>query len=238
VSPLWKFLEELKRESKEPLFCEWRPPENFSREPLARLYGAGGFGVEKNERGGLSQPGPGDERTRDGRERDLEEAYKRGYEDGYQQGLSAGERSAMGKGLDELKRAASALKKSAQELKLFEDELLELVKEEAAKLAIVVAHKIVKRSMEEDRDVVMRNIEECLKRVGHTRSVTINLHPSDLNYVGMVGKDWDFEFDISFKPLGSITPGGCKVEWHHGKIDATIESQWKRILEELNGKDG
>ena len=108
---------------------------------------------------------------------------------------------------------------------------------ELVRLAVAIAEKVVRRSVEADSDVVVQAVTEALKSVRGEKRITIKVNPSE--------EDVLREQASSLRLLGSevgdlvivgnpaIAAGGCIVESELGVIDAQIDTQLASIEKAL-----
>jgi type III secretion protein L len=108
---------------------------------------------------------------------------------------------------------------------------------ELVRLAVAIAEKVVRRSVEADSDVVVQAVKEALKSVRGEKRITIKVNPSE--------EDVLREQASSLRLLGSevgdlvivgnpaIAAGGCIVESELGVIDAQIDTQLASIEKAL-----
>jgi type III secretion protein L len=117
------------------------------------------------------------------------------------------------------------------------DDFLSRNEAELVKLAVAIAEKIVRRSVEAGSDVVLRTIEEALKSVRGERRITIKVNPSEESelreQVGSLKLLGPEVGDIVIVANPSIAAGGCVVESDLGVIDAQIDTQLASIEKAL-----
>jgi flagellar assembly protein FliH len=104
-------------------------------------------------------------------------------------------------------------------------------------LAMAAAEQIVKEEIQTNPNVVLRQIHEGLKRLNGVERLTLRLHPDDEKIVRQYKNELlassDSVREITITGDDTIKRGGCILESDSGNVDATMESQSKKILDVL-----
>ncbi|HPE35960.1 MAG TPA: flagellar assembly protein FliH [Spirochaetales bacterium] len=157
------------------------------------------------------------------------EAYKKGWdqgrEDGYKEGRNEVER-LIGRLHVILERA---MDKRAEILEQTEGQIVELV--------LLIARKVVKTISENQKNVVISNIAQALRKLKTRSDVIIKVNLADLQLASDHSKDF-VEMAENAKRLtvvedSSIDRGGCVIETDFGEIDARIQSQLHELEEKI-----
>jgi len=107
----------------------------------------------------------------------------------------------------------------------------------AVHLAAAIAAKVIRRELAHAPEIPLQLVREALELAAGGGQIRVRLNPGDYQTLAPQAKTLVRELT----PLGSteviadeaITPGGCRVETEFGAVDQQIESQLKRIEEEL-----
>lgn len=102
---------------------------------------------------------------------------------------------------------------------------------EAASLALAMARKIIRDTVEVDPGFVVRTIETALFKVKDTHQLTVTVHPEDAAFLN---RDPELKNRLRIEqviPDRRVAKGGCRVRAGVREWDATISSQ----LESLSG---
>lgn len=150
-----------------------------------------------------------------------EEGRKLGRDAGYQEGKD--ERARLLKQIEEILDTAKRKR----------DQIIKAAEEEVVNLAVLVAGKVIKREVKEDKQVAASNVKEALKKLTAKEEITIRVN---IDEVAVVEEHKD-EFlaqakglrTITFKEDSSIERGGCRIDTDFGSIDATISTQIEEI---------
>ena len=173
------------------------------------------------------------------------EAAGKGHEEGLQRGIEEGRRQgaeeARGQVLDEYASVLQELQKRwIEAMNRWETERSEMLlnaREEILTFAFVLAEKIVHRAIEFDPGVVKDQVVAALRLIANPTSVRIVVHPQDremLDYAlpEIIERMHALE-QIELLEDESMLRGGCRVITKGGEIDATIDTQFTRIVETL-----
>jgi len=115
-------------------------------------------------------------------------------------------------------------------------EILVQTEEEVVRLVLLMVRKVVKVISESQRDVVISNVVEALKKVKDRGNIIIRVNIEDLKLTTEHTKDFIKALEgvksIQVAEDSSVDAGGCVIETDFGEIDARISSQ----LAELESK--
>ncbi len=168
------------------------------------------------------------------KEKAREEAYNEGFEEGFK------------KGEEEVKRLIDRLHVIINAAIDKRKEIIENAEAQLVDLVLLIARKVVKIISEEEKNVVIENIKEALKKVKGDAEVTIRVNINDLDITSKQKKMFiemvEGLKNVRVEEDSRVDPGGCIIETSFGDIDARIQTQLN-ILEEkireispLNGK--
>lgn len=172
------------------------------------------------------------------------EARKAGMEAGRSEGFQAGSEIGRKQALDQAKadfaaKHASLAGAFAAALQAFEARrrgLLSDMERDVVALAGAIASRVVKAAVEVDPSCVTGNIREALQLIADKNSLEIRLHPADLEQAQRFAKDLlsgrEYE-SVRFVADESVGRGGAVLRTTGGQVDASIETQCARILDEV-----
>jgi flagellar assembly protein FliH len=177
----------------------------------------------------------------DGHEQGKTEGYKVGFEEGNEKGRQEGYTEAREEELGRIKQetdaAVSTLRSINEHLQRKRTELVGSAKEELVHLACRIAEKILKRQIELDPEVVIKNVEKAIELVFQCSKVVIQVHEEDLALVekySRESRDLLAEFrDFEISAVKGIQRGGCRVVSGTGQVDLSIETQLQVIEEKI-----
>jgi flagellar assembly protein FliH len=104
-------------------------------------------------------------------------------------------------------------------------------------LAVAIAELILKRELATDREAVIRQIHEALKRVLGVERIKLRVNPEDEQLVrdrrSEILAESDSIREMVIEPDEAISRGGCIVESESGNVDALVSTQLHKIEEAL-----
>ncbi len=124
----------------------------------------------------------------------------------------------------------------------YKDEIFNEVAGCIYEIAVETAKKIIKKEIENDKDVTIEIIKGALEEVNKTENrITLKVMPQDVEIVRdkvpPMFKNEFTEAKISVIPDQTIKDGGVIVETSNGIIDATVETQISIIEKALSNKE-
>lgn len=153
-------------------------------------------------------------------ERIHDQAHKEGYAAGYEEGTARGRMEAL--------RLHTLVESLEEALGRIDAE----VAEELLGLSIEIARQMVRRSLKEAPATIVDIVKEALQQLPQNHAL-IHLHPSDAILVREhLGEQLSHVGNRIIED-GNVTPGGCRIEASGSQIDASVQTRWRRILENL-----
>jgi flagellar assembly protein FliH len=108
--------------------------------------------------------------------------------------------------------------------------------QELARLAIVMARRVVARELQLSPDLIAKAVRQAAAALpAATRDLRVHLHPDDLallRELGAVESHWQLHADAS------LTRGGCQLESERSRLDATVEARLAAVVDAVLGDDG
>ena len=153
------------------------------------------------------------------------EGFDKGSEDGYKEGQMEVNRL--------IERLHIILEKTLDK----RQEILDETEQQIVELVLLIARKVVKVISETQRNVVMQNVLQSLRRVKGRGDVTIRVNLADVQLTSEHTKDF-MEAVESIKNItvaedSSVEKGGCIIETDFGAIDARISSQLNELEQKI-----
>jgi len=155
----------------------------------------------------------------------IQEAYARGVEEERKQAD------------EDLAGICSALTAAVSIVSKLRERIVKESEEELLKLSFMVAKKIIRQEIKQDRQIMTLMVGEALREFPEHHDIVLCLHPEDYKVISSnrelflsgVGE----ERLITLKSDEAMTLGGCVVESSAGIIDARIEAQLDEIYRNL-----
>lgn len=161
--------------------------------------------------------------------RDLELATAKGRKEGYSKGYESG--------CEDFDKVMRKLHSIIASLIAERKSILESSSGQIVSLVMQIAIKVIKRITDSQKDIVLENVNEVLKRVKDKTQITIRVNLDDLDIVRHKKSDFISRFDIietlEIIEDPNIGKGGCIIETNFGEIDARISSQLDKIEEKF-----
>lgn len=159
------------------------------------------------------------------RDRATKEARKAGFDQGFAQGQDEVSRI--------IERVHVVLTKAVER----RNEIIEESEGQLIQMVLQIAKKVVKVISENQKNVVINNIVQALRKLKTKADINIRVNLSDLQ----ITTEHTKELIAKFERVNSITvmeditvdPGGCIIETDFGQIDARISSQLREIEERI-----
>lgn len=173
-----------------------------------------------------------------GSEEESTRIEKAAYETGFHQGEKAGMELAEKKIEAVMRRYGDAI----AEIGNLRATLYSQVEQDAVKLAVAVARKIVHREILADPEITQTMVRVALSRAAARSPIAIRLNPVDHRYLLDHKSEWlgiaDGGMQVDLVADKSIGRGGCLIETECGNIDARIEEEFREVERSFFGDGG
>lgn len=167
----------------------------------------------------------------------LEAGGRDGLAHGEAEGAKAGAQQALAEHKAEFAAAVNALSAAAAALDASRRDLEAAGLREVIALAAAIARRVTKRQGLLDPDVLTDNLREAMKIVGHAADVRIAIHPAQKAVLEAtlpsLRLTWPQLGHVELVEDPALAPGGCRVFTARGCVDADLDAQLDRVIEEL-----
>jgi flagellar assembly protein FliH len=172
------------------------------------------------------------------------DARKSGRETGLAEGLKIGQDLGRKQAYDQAiadfaarhAAVAAALAGALEQFEARRRGLQSEMERDVIALAGAIARRVIKRAVEVDPACVADNLREALQLIARRNRLEIRLHPADLEHARQFARDLlgaqDFE-SVGFVADETVGRSGMLLRTAGGQVDATVETQWVRILDEI-----
>lgn len=158
-----------------------------------------------------------------------DEAYKTGFDEGREKGYEEGNLEAQ-RLIDRLHVILDRIMDKRQEI-------LDNTEQQIVELVLLMARKVVKVISENQRNVVMSNVLQALRKVKGRGDVIVRVNLADVKLTTEHTKDFMRAVEniqnITVAEDSSINRGGCIIETDFGAIDARISSQLAELEQKI-----
>nr|NLJ02489.1 hypothetical protein [Bacillota bacterium] len=154
-----------------------------------------------------------------------------GYAEGYREGLQDGAEKA----LQEAQGLLELLQRTVEEGAELRSRGLAALEEDCLKLSLLLADKIVRKSVEDDISWLKPIISEALQALGTVKEITVYLSPYDFSLLEEEEENLRLtaRTKITFEQDASLSQGGCLIESENGRIDARLEKRLGKLGKSL-----
>jgi flagellar assembly protein FliH len=150
------------------------------------------------------------------------EAHEQGYAAGHAEGLALARASAM--------RIDAAMVSLTQAIATLDQE----VAEQLLATAVEIANQVLRQSLRIQPALILPIVKEAVATLhpnfGHP---ALFLHPDDAALVRAQLGDQLAHNNWRIIEDPALTPGGCRVEVGASEVDATLETRWRRVIEQI-----
>jgi flagellar assembly protein FliH len=165
--------------------------------------------------------------------------FEKGEAEGFEQGLAKGREQGRVEALEEAREQLAQVQAAWSDVAGQWDAQTKQMAIEArqvvAEFALKMAERLVHRVIEVDQTVIVDQVAGALALVLKPMDVSVSIHPSEHGTLEQAMPQLMAEFDhlehIHLTEDASVSPGGCLVSYGHGQIDATIETQIRRVVD-------
>lgn len=157
--------------------------------------------------------------------------------DAYQKGFEEGRKSGYEEGHDEADRLIERIHTIINSIIEKRKEIIEDAETQVIDLVLLISRKVVKVISENQRNVVINNVVQALRKLKSRGDVVIRVNLDDLDLATEHVKDFmkmvENVNSIQVLEDTSIDRGGCVIETDFGEIDAKISSQLREIEDKV-----
>lgn len=189
---------------------------DFRRTDCRESAAAESIIFERSDSDGIS-----DQSLKNGNTGPVEKAYTKGYRDGQAAAIKAGE--------ERLESHLAHLHKLISQIEETRTEVFRSAEKEIVTLAMAIATKIVRHEISIKDDVVLRVVDEALRKCVDHERIKIRVNPSDYLFLrektSELSSLMDKPGNLNFVEDETVERGGCLIETNLGDIDARIKKQ-------------
>ena len=169
--------------------------------------------------------------------REAERASRDIEEDARRSGLVEGREKGFLEGQAEHERLVERLHVIINKAIDRRNEIIEESETQIVNLVIQIAKKVVKVISENQRNVVVNNVIQALRKLKEKSDVIIRVNIADLemvsNHIHDIIERVEREHHVTIAEDSTVDPGGAIIETDFGEIDARIASQLQEIEDQI-----
>lgn len=157
----------------------------------------------------------------------LLKAKEEGYAQGYAEGLVEGEEKARQEANDLLMLLEAIVEEGVR----LRAAGLEALEEDFLKLSLLLADKIMRKSVEDDIAWLEPVIKDALRSLGTANEIVVLLNPMDYSLIKECEDDLllGTKAKLTFERDSTISQGSCLIESENGLIDARLEKRLGKL---------
>lgn len=165
----------------------------------------------------------------------FEKGHAEGLAKGVEEGRAKGHADALAAGGESVSQTTAAFNAVAQQWQEQRTAMDRDARQQVLEFALRFARKLTHRVIEVDPKVVVDQVAAALDRVLEPTDVAIRIHPDDRPTLKEVLPDLlaglSHLQNVAVVDDPAVGRGGCVLGLNGGEVDATIETQTRRIVE-------
>jgi len=165
----------------------------------------------------------------------LEQGQTAGQEQGLAEGREMGRQEALEEFREQFAQLHAAWSDVAEQWDAQTKGMAVEARQIVAEFALKMGERLVHRVIEVDPSVVVDQVAGALALVLRPLDVSVKVNPADLSVISQALPQLLEEFDhlehIHLAEDPHVSSGGCLVSYGQGQIDATIETQIRRVVD-------
>src|SRR6056297_584418 len=158
-------------------------------------------------------------------------------DDAYNEGFNAGHEEGYNSGKPEVERLVEQLHHIIDRTLEKRAEIIEESETQLINLVLMITKKVVKVISENQKNVVINNVIQALRKLKSRGEVLIKVNLDDVELTTDHVKDFmrmvDNVQSVTVVEDSTVDKGGCIIETDFGEIDARISSQLQEIEEKI-----
>lgn len=158
-------------------------------------------------------------------------------QDAYDEGYNAGHEEGYNSGKPEVERLVEQLHHIIDKTLEKRSEIIEESETQLINLVLMITKKVVKVISENQKNVVINNVIQALRKLKSRGEVLIKVNLEDVELTTDHVKDFmrmvDNVQSVTVVEDSTVDRGGCIIETDFGEIDARISSQLQEIEEKI-----
>jgi flagellar assembly protein FliH len=169
--------------------------------------------------------------------RGMIEGRKEGMAAGLEAGKTAGRKEALAAQADALRHALSSLTASVTSIEAQRGAVEAAALADVVKLSMSIARRVTKRQALIEPEVLASNLSGLMSFVSHASDVRIAINPRQNQTLKELLPDLQMQWPnlkhVEIVDDAAIAQGGCRVYTQQGYVDADLDSQLNRIMDDL-----
>jgi flagellar assembly protein FliH len=166
-------------------------------------------------------------------EADSHTAFENERKDAENRGRETGREAGFAEGQAEVERLIERTRTVLERAQDKREEILAETEQEIIDLVLLISRKVVKVISENQRNVVISNVVQALRKVKGRGNIIIKVNLVDVKLTTEHTKKFiqllEGAQSVQVVEDSSVDPGGCIIETDFGEVDARISSQFAEL---------
>jgi flagellar assembly protein FliH len=167
----------------------------------------------------------------------LIQGRREGLAAGLEAGKTAGRSEALAANTDALRQTLTMLTASVAAVEAKRGALEAAALADIVKLSMAIARRVTKRQALIEPEVLAANLAELMSLVSHSSDVRIAVNPRQnvtlRSILPELQMQWPNLKHVEIVDDATIAQGGCRVHTQQGFVDADLDAQLNRIMDDL-----
>ncbi|MDR2702572.1 MAG: flagellar assembly protein FliH [Spirochaetaceae bacterium] len=164
-------------------------------------------------------------------------AFENDRKEAEERGRIAGQESGFIQGRDEVERLVQRTQTILERAQGKRAEILAETEQQIIDLVLLISRKVIKVISENQRNIVVSNVIEALRKVKGRGNIFIRVNMADVKLASEHKKDFiemmEGAKSIQIVEDTTVDSGGCIIETDFGEIDARIASQLSELEQKI-----
>ncbi len=170
-------------------------------------------------------------------EQDIKQRVTQTEREAYEKGMAEGHARGYEEGRAEVQRLVDSLHGIISKAIEKRNEIIQEAETQIINLVLLIVKKVIKVISENQKNVVINNVVQALRKLKSRGDVVIRVNLADLELTSEHVKDFmkmvENVKSITVLEDSTVDRGGCIIETDFGQIDARISSQLHEIEERI-----
>ena len=163
----------------------------------------------------------------------LEEEKRTAWQNGNQAGVT----QTTNQMLSQVTPVIEEMEKVINNLNLQTDTFLKFHEQEILNLIIKIARKVIDVEVSLNPEIILNTLARCLEFLTEKDEIRIIVNPTEIEIIkenlNKLSLSYELPKNVDILGNAEILPGGCRVDFKAGSIDADIETQFAEIKRNL-----
>jgi flagellar assembly protein FliH len=170
-------------------------------------------------------------------ENDSLAAFENERKEAEERGRLAGRETGFAEGRDEVARLVERTRTILERAQDKRAEILAETEQQIIDLVLLISRKVIKIISENQRNVVISNVVQALRKVKGRGNIIIKVNMLDIKLATEHKKEFielvEGSKSVQIIEDSTVDPGGCVIETDFGEIDARISSQLAELEQKI-----